>query len=131
GSMEAGAKVMERIESIARRTYSDLSSTADSYLANATALRELGLTTEQALDYTEALNNAMVVSGAKAERAASVQNALSKAMGLGKLSGENLNTILSSGGRIAELLAEELGTTTVGLRKMGEEGRITSDVIQR
>jgi tape measure domain-containing protein len=131
GSMGHADEVMTRLESIARRTYSAFGSTAEVYLSNANALKDLGLSTSQALDYTESLNNAMVVSGAKAQQAVSVQNALSKAMGLGKLSGENLNTILASGGRIAQLLAEELGTTTLGLRKMGEDGKITSDVIQR
>lgn len=130
GSQEKGALVMERLALMARRTYSELGQTTESWLANATALRELGMSTQESLDFTEALNNAMVVSGAKAERAASVQNALSKAMALGKLSGDNLNTVIQTGGRVAELLAKELGTTVSGLRKMGAEGRITGDVIR-
>ncbi|MEO1960063.1 MAG: tape measure protein, partial [Paracoccus sp. (in: a-proteobacteria)] len=90
----------------------------------------MGLSTTESLDFTEALNNAMVVSGARAERAASVQNALSKAMALGVLSGDDLNTIIQSGGRLAELLAEELGSTVSGLRQLGSDGRITGDVIR-
>ncbi|MGN7871164.1 tape measure protein [Paracoccus sp. 22332] len=130
GSQEKGAAVMERLADMARRTYSDLGQTAESWLANATALRELGLSTAESLDFTEALNNAMVVSGAKAERAASVQNALSKAMALGSLSGDNLNTVIQTGGRVAELLAAELGTTVSGLRQMGTQGAITGEVIR-
>ena len=120
GSQEAGAAVMDRLAAMARRTYSSLGQTTESWLANATALRELGLTTAESLDFTEALNNAMVVSGARAERAASVQNALSKAMALGTLSGDNLNTVIQSGGRLAELLPSELGTTVSGLRGLGQ-----------
>ncbi|MDO5606724.1 MAG: tape measure protein [Paracoccus sp. (in: a-proteobacteria)] len=130
GSQEKGAAVMDRLAAMARRTYSSLGQTAESWLANATALRELGMSTRESLDFTEALNNAMVVSGAKAERAASVQNALSKAMAGGKLAGQNLNTVIESGGRLAELLAAELGTTVSGLRKMGRQGAITGDVIR-
>ncbi len=130
GSQEAGAAVMDRLASMARRTYSSLGQTTESWLANATALRELGLTTAESLDFTEALNNAMVVSGARAERAASVQNALSKAMALGTLSGDNLNTVIQSGGRLAELLASELGTTVSGLRGLGQQGAITGEVIR-
>ena len=130
GSQEAGAAVMDRLASMARRTYSSLGQTTESWLANATALRELGLTTAESLDFTEALNNAMVVSGARAERAASVQNALSKAMALGTLSGDNLNTVIQSGGRLAELLAAELGTTVSGLRSLGQQGAITGEVIR-
>ncbi|MDX1820068.1 MAG: tape measure protein [Paracoccaceae bacterium] len=130
GSQEAGAAVMERLAAMARRTYSSLGQTTESWLANATALRELGLTTAESLDFTEALNNAMVVSGARAERAASVQTALSRAMALGTLSGDNLNTVIQNGGRLAELLAEELGTTVSGLRRLGQEGGITGEVIR-
>ena len=130
GSQEAGAAVMDRLAAMARRTYSSLGQTTESWLANATALRELGLTTAESLDFTEALNNAMVVSGARAERAVSVQNALSKAMALGTLSGDNLNTVIQSGGRLAELLASELGTTVSGLRGLGQQGAITGDVIR-
>lgn len=131
GSMEQGTAVMGRLEEMARRTYSSLGQTVESYLGNATALRELGLSTEQALDFTESLNNAMVVSGARAERAASIQNALAQAMALGELRGQQLNTVIQNGGRVAELLAAELGVNVNQLRALGAEGEITGDVIQR
>ncbi len=130
GSQEKGALVMDRLADMARRTYSSLEATTESYLGNATALRELGLSTAESLDFTEALNNAMVVSGAKAERAASVQNALANAMALGKLSGDGLNTVISQGGRVAELLADELGVNVNQLRGLGAQGKITGDVIR-
>lgn len=131
GSQAKGALVMERLAAMARRTYSELGQTTESWLSNATSLRELGLSTAESLDFTEALNNAMVVSGARAERAASVQNALSKAMALGVLAGDDLNTVIQSGGRLAELLAEQLGSTVSGLRQLGSDGKITGDVIRR
>lgn len=129
GSIEKGTEVMGRLGEMARRTYSDLEQTAESYLASSTALQELGYTTDQSLDYTEALNNALVVSGAKADRAARVIDALSKAMALGKLQGDNLNTVISTGGRAAEALAAGLNTTVGGLRKLGAEGKITGRVM--
>lgn len=129
GNMELAPQVMERIYDMAQRTYSGLGQTAEAFLGNATALRELGYSTNQQLDFTEALNNALVVSGAKAERAASVNNALSKAMADGKLSGDNLNTVIQTGGRVAEILAEKLGVSTNQLRQLGKDGKITSQVI--
>ncbi|MEJ5079803.1 tape measure protein [Ochrobactrum sp. MYb379] len=131
GSIDKSTEVMGRLGEMARRTYSDLTQTADSYLGNATALKDLGYNTDKTLDYTEALNNALVVSGAKGDRAASVIDALSKAMALGKLSGDNLNTVISTGGRVAEALAAGLGTTTNGLRRMGAQGKITGQDIVR
>nr|DAH62779.1 MAG TPA: tail length tape measure protein [Caudoviricetes sp.] len=129
GSIEKGGAVMDRLSEIARNTYSSLSQTAEGYLSNASSMRELGYSTQQVLDYTSALNNAMVLSGAKAERAASVQNALAKAMSLGKLSGDDLNTVISTGGEVATLLAQRFNTTTGGLLKLGQQGKITGDIL--
>ena len=131
GAQEDGAAVMDRLNDMARRTYSSLQQTTESYLANATALRELGLNTRQQLDFTEALNNAMVVSGARQERAAQISNALSQAMALGVLRGQQLNTVIQNGGRVAELLAQEMGVTVNELRGLGAQGQITGDVIRR
>jgi tape measure domain-containing protein len=131
GASEDARDVMSQIEAMARRTYSSLQQTTEGWLANATAMRELGMTTQQSLAFQEAMNNALVVSGARAERAASVQNALARAMAAGRLTGDQLNTVIQTGGRVAELLAAELGTTVSGLRAMGQQGLITSDVIQR
>lgn len=129
GSVEKGAAVMERLKTIANDTYSSLRLTTEGYIENATTLRALGKSTEQALTYTEALNNAMVVSGARGDRAASVQRALSQAMALGKLSGDQLNTVLANGGAVTQALADELGVSVLELRGLGAQGKITGDVI--
>jgi tape measure domain-containing protein len=126
GGMREGTDVMARLSDMARRTYSSLETTAESYLTNSNALKELGYNTNQQLDFTEALNNALVVSGAKGQRAEQVINALGKAMAFGELRGENLNTVIQTGGRVAQALAEGLGVTTNELRKMGEQGKLKS-----
>lgn len=131
GSQEAGAAVMERLSEMARLTYSSLNQTTESYLANSTALRELGMSTRESLDFTEALNNAIVVSGARQQRAEQISNALSQAMALGALRGQQLNTVIMNGGRVAELLAAELGVGVNQLRQLGQQGLITGDVIRR
>ena len=129
GGMDQAVSVMDRLSTMSRRTYSSLEATAEGFTRNATAMRELGYGTTETLDYLEAINNALVVSGAKGDRAQSVMNSLSKAMAVGHLSGQELNTVLSSGGRIATALAAELGVSTVELRKLGAEGKITGPVI--
>ncbi|WP_024900316.1 tape measure protein [Brucella rhizosphaerae] len=129
GEMSEAPAVMERLYDLAQSTYSGFQQTAESFIANSTALKELGYNTNQQLDYTEALNNALVVAGAKGDRATSVTNALSKAMAGGKLAGDELNTIITTGGRVAEVLAAELGVGVNALRDVGAQGKITSQVI--
>lgn len=124
---ESAVSVMDRIDEMARRTYSSLEQTADSYLRNATALTQLGYSTAEQLDLTEALNNALVVSAIKGEAAESIMTAWSKAMALGALNGDNLNTIIMSSDRLAKALADSMGISVLELRKFGEEGKITGD----
>lgn len=128
-NMDASGAVLDRLATVARRTYSALDLTAESFVRNASVLRELGKSTAEQLDYTEALNLALVVSGARGEHAARVQDALGKAMAAGKLRGDELNTVIERGGRVAEILAEELGINQNQLRKLGSEGKITGDTI--
>lgn len=131
-AVDAGADVeaaMERLSDMAVRTYSSLENTGEGFFRNAGTMKELGYTTNETLDYVEALNNALVVSGAKNARAESVMNALSKAMAKGVLDGDNLNTVIESGGRVAQLIAEKLGVTTLQLAKLGKEGKITGAVL--
>lgn len=125
GDMDRAPAVMSRLVEVAQRTYSSIDVTTESFVQNSSALRALGYSTQQQLDYTEALNNAFVISGAKGERAAAVQNALSKAMAEGVLRGENLNTVIQMGGRVAEALADSMGVSVLSLRDLGREGRIT------
>jgi len=47
--------VLERLSEMARRTYSSLNQTAESYLGNSQALTALGYSTEQQLDLVESL----------------------------------------------------------------------------
>lgn len=123
--MGRGAAAMVRIAEMARRTYSPLEQTAETFLRNASAMEELGYSTNQTLDYVEAINNALVVSDSKGQRAESVMNALGKAMSLSKLSGDNLNTVLESGDRITEALTASLGVTRAELLKLGTDGKLT------
>lgn len=129
GSVEAADEAMQAISQTARTTYSSLQQTAEAFLLNSMALNEMGYTTRQQVEFSDALNNALVISGTKGERAASVMNALSKALALGKLSGENFNTVIQSGGRLVQSLADGLGVTTAELRSMAEEGLLTTGVL--
>lgn len=128
-NMDAAPAVLDRIAQTARMTYSSLDLTAEGFVRNAMVLNELGKSTQQQLDYQEALNNALVVSGAKGQAAEFVQESLNRSMALGKMRGVELNNVLNYGGRVAELLAKHFNTTTGGLMKLAQQGKITGDVL--
>lgn len=129
GEQEDAANVMSRLSDIARMTYSSMQQTAQGFAQNAFTLNALGKSTQEQLDYTEALNNALVVSGARGQRAQMVQDSLNRAMAEGSLRSQELQNVMNYGSRIAELLAENLGVNVTELRALAAEGKITSDVI--
>src|SRR5690606_9203968 len=122
-------RVMRSISATARSTYSSLNQTAEAFLNNATALTELGYSTEQQLQVSDALNNALVNSAPRRQQAESVMQALSKSMAAGVLRGDNWNTVLQSGGRIVQALADGLGVTTLELRRMAGDGLLTTQKV--
>jgi lambda family phage tail tape measure protein len=129
GDMSAAAGMMNRIVDIANASYSPLQQTVDIYSRNVSVLQALGKSSSQTADFTESLNHMLVLTATRGERAASVQNALSKAMAVGKLQADGLETVLANGGEVAKALANELGTTVNGLRQFATNGKITGQVI--
>lgn len=130
GNQAAANKAMQGLSQTARTTYSSLEATANSFLRNSMTLKELGYSMERQINLSDALNNSLVISGTKGQQAESVMNALSKAFALGELRGENFNTVIQSGGRTVQALADGLGVGTLELRAMAEAGELkTAKVI--
>lgn len=127
--MSLAPGIMNDLVQMANNTYSSLDQTVGAFAGNIGAFREMGKTTDDAMKYTEALNHALVITATKGEQAASVQMHLAKAMDLGKLAGEGLDSVLANGGRVAEALAKELNTNVGSLRSFAQQGKITSTVI--
>lgn len=120
-------QTMAMLTETANRTYSSIRSTADSFLANSLALRELGYSVERQLNLNDALNNSLVISGAKGDRAAMVMNSIGRAMAEGTLKTQEFEMMLKYSSRTVEALAAGLGVTTLQLRSMVKDGLITAD----
>ena len=129
GSTESANKALASIEATARRTYSSVDQTAETFLRNATVLNSLGVSTDNQIKLSEALNNALVVSGAKGERAASALNAMSRSLARGKVDTEAFTTILATAPEIVDTLTAATGKTTQELQKMASDGKLLSSVV--
>lgn len=131
GDMDGAGASMQRILQIANASYSPLSQTAEVYSRNVATFRDLGKSAAEAADFTEAVNNALVVTATRGEDAAVVVNSLSRSLAIGKLDADAFDTIVSRSPRTLKAVADEMGVTTIELRKLAQEGKVTSDVISR
>lgn len=129
GDMEGAGDRMQRLVDIANASYAPLSQTAEVYSRNVATFRDLGRSADEAADFTEAVNNALVVTATRGENAAVVVNSLSRALAIGKLDADAFDTIVSRSPRTLKAVADQMGVTTIELRKLATEGKVTSDVI--
>lgn len=129
GSAEQAESANRRLQEIAIESGADITTLTGTFIRLNNAFLEIGYSSRDTTDFIQSLNYALTLSGATGQRAEIIQTNLSRAMASGVLRGNELNAILENGGKVARLLAKELGTTTGGLRQLGAEGKITADVI--
>ncbi|HCD2819645.1 TPA: phage tail tape measure protein [Enterobacter hormaechei] len=114
---------------ISQRTGTSLEANSNLYSRIAQSLRDAGYASADVAKVTETVATSLKLSGASTEEASSVITQLSQALGSGVLRGEEFNSIMENGGRLAKLLADGLGTTVGGLRNMANNGQLTTEKI--
>jgi tape measure domain-containing protein len=117
------------VKRIAKAAQSDLSATGVLYARIANGTRELGIAQSGVAKITESVNLALKVSGASANEASSAMLQLSQAFGSGVLRGEEFNAVNEAAPRLMKALADGLGVPIGALKKMAEEGKLTSAVL--
>jgi tape measure domain-containing protein len=123
------AVAYEDVKRIAMQSTQGLQETGTLYARIANGTRELGLAQKQVAAITETVNLSLLVSGATADEAASAQLQLSQAFAAGALRGEEFNAVNEAAPRLMQALADGIGVPVGALKKMAEEGKITSDIM--
>lgn len=114
---------------IAKRTGQSLESVGTLYAKVADALRQMGVSQKDTLQFTEATAHAMRLSGASAASAEAGILQLSQALASGVLRGDEFNSIMENSPRLAQAMADGLRVPRGALRAMAEEGKLTADVV--
>lgn len=114
---------------IAQKTRSSFQATAELYTRVGLAARDLGISQQQTLAFTESLNQAVILSGASATEAQAGLIQLSQGIASGTLRGDELRSVLEQLPVVSDVIAQSLGVTRGELRKLGAEGKINADII--
>lgn len=125
-----GENLLEIEEKLAKQALAnraDLNATVSLYARLRTSRKDLDdATTTSILD---AWSKTLVISGANATEAASATLQFAQAMGSGRLQGAELTAVLENNSRASRLIADSLGVPIGQLKKLGEEGKLTTDVL--
>lgn len=114
---------------LAQRSLGSLSGTVELYARLSRTTKELGAEQGTLLRVTEAINQAIVISGSSSDSANAAIIQLSQGLAAGALRGEELNSVMEQTPRLSQAIAEGMGVTIGELRALGKEGKLTSEVI--
>lgn len=128
GTQQLG-EVTEALFEISQRTRTSFDNNAESFRRFALVGRELGMTQQEVLTFTESLNQAIQISGANSIEAQAGLIQFSQGLASGVLRGDELRSVLEQIPTVADVIAKSLGVSRTELRKMGEQGTLTSDKV--
>ncbi len=117
---------MEAVYSVAQNAQSSLEGTAELYQRIAASTGELGVNQQQVVQVTQNISKAMSASGVSAATAEGALVQLGQAFASGVLRGQELNSVLEQAPGLAQAVANGLGVAVGDLRKLGEQGKLTS-----
>jgi tape measure domain-containing protein len=121
---------VQRFVAQSAKTFGQSQTEAASGVADVYArLRPLGTTLDQIQVVYNGFNAVALASGVSAEAASGAFLQLSQALGSGTLQGDEFRSIAEQVPGILRLVSSELGVSVGQLKKLGSEGKITSDVL--
>jgi tape measure domain-containing protein len=124
-------RTQRELYAISQRTSTGLEATTALYTRMASALKDAGASGGEMLGLTETINQAFIVSGASAAEQASAVMQLGQAFAAGRLAGEEFNAVNEAAPRLMQALADSLGVPRGALKKLAEDGALTSDVLRK
>ncbi|MCA3396688.1 MAG: tape measure protein, partial [Roseomonas sp.] len=129
GSFGAAEKVYQNLYALSQQTGVAISESANAFARFAIAAREIGATNDQVLALVRTVQQAGIIAGASTAETSATVMQLGQALASGRLQGDELRSVLENMPTLAEALARELGASVGELRKMGEAGKLTADVV--
>ncbi len=123
------AFVTKDLIAVAQRSRASLEGVATVYTRTSRAVVALGKSQFETMKFTETLSKAVAVGGSTTVEAQNAMIQLSQGMSSGTLKGDELRSVLEQLPIVAQLIADKMGVTVGALRKLGSEGKLTTDVV--
>ena len=129
GSASAAREVFAQLTDLASKNALSVDQTAESYLRLARNNQAIGLTRDQMLKLTDAVQMLGRVSGASNGELAGAMMQFSQALAAGRLNGDELRSIMESMPALVKAIADGMGVSVGQIRAMGAAGELTGDKI--
>src|SRR5699024_157732 len=128
-STEEYNKVQDRLLAVANRSYRALGEIQEAYIQSSRGLRDMGYSTEEALDITESLSLAFVRNSTSSDKAASAMNALVRATNRGTVLTDHWASLLIAVPTIVDDIAAATGKTSQEISRLGYAGQLSAGML--
>lgn len=114
---------------ISLRTNQAISSTSQIYQRFAQNADTLKISQQKISELTETVSKSVAISGASNAASEAALTQFGQALASGVLRGQEFNSVMEQTPGLAKALADGLGVTIAELRKMANDGKLTTDVL--
>ncbi|MDO4895645.1 tape measure protein, partial [Moraxella sp.] len=128
-SAQEYSQVSKQLRDIANSQRASFEGVVDLYSSSQQALSALGKSQQEIVGFTKNFTTAMNVAGASSEAQKSVLLQLGQALNMGRLQGQEFNSIASQTPIVMDLIAKKMGVAKGQLKDLAAKGKITAQTI--
>ncbi|PXZ06314.1 hypothetical protein DKK70_10060 [Gilliamella apicola] len=125
GSADDYQLVQDRLLAISNRNGKAISDSQKLYIATASSMSDLGYSTNETVDFIEAMSNSYKINATSATDVSTSIKAINESLLTGKVSGDDFKTILSSTSNVATALSDSMGESEATIIQLGMSGEIS------
>ena len=128
-SSEDVTRIQRRLLAVSQETRTGIQENARVFGRLRIATRRLGTSEEELIRIISGLNRAVLLSGATTQEANAGLIQLAQGLASGRFQGDELRSVLENLVVVGDQLSQSLGVTIGGLRELGEQGRLTPELL--
>lgn len=117
--------VQRKIMETADRTYKPLAEQQELFIRSSSAMREMGYSTDETLKFLDSVSSTLTINSADTEKFKRANDALSKSMVTGKLSGNEWQAVMETMPTAIKDIADYMGETETAVKQMAAEGKLS------
>ena len=129
GSFDAANAAQAQLYASSQKLQVGYSDLAGSFAKLLPAVQSMGGGATETIRLAEILSTTARLTGASTQEASASMQQFTQALSSGVLQGDELKSILENNSTLARTLAQGLGVSVGELRKLGSEGKLTSDKV--
>lgn len=125
GSADDYQLVQDRLLAISNRNGKAISDSQKLYIATASSMSDLGYSTNETVDFIEAMSNSYKINATSATDVTTSIKAINESLLTGKVSSDDFKKILSSTSNVATALSDSMGESEATIIQLGMSGEIS------